>query len=688
MSQEKVLEILVKIGLRRPEAKVYVFLAKRGATKARDAAKALKMSKQRLYLIIKSLQRKGIVNATLEYPARFSAVPFENVLDFFVKAKIEQAQLIKQGKAGILSDWRSIATVSESPPAKFTVIEGRAHIYAKIQQMAQNAKEYLSFVVTVPGLARANQFGLFDTTLDHPSKPKIQVRFVTELHGQNMNAVKTLLNRIPKRGFNLIGKTPDLGLKLCPRMVIRDGEETVFFIEQQESEFAGEQDDVCLWTDCRSLVQAFLAMFDDLWHNSTDIGKKIAEIESEKPATKTCVIRDAEAAKKKCDEILNEAAKEILMITSSTGLIDFWRNEYFAKECAERDVSVRIMAPIMSENFEAAQQLLKSFEVRHVTPGYLGTLIVDGRHLFQFRNPLQDQVNPEKMTYYENAFYTNDFEYVEKAKNMLEDIWEKAHIPSAVTMESIIRSAASASVPSGVRKLDVAKTISEIKYFNMVRDEEASKTLTEKGVLFKAISSKKVAAKDLFKEHSRMFCTWGWTVIDSPEPFNLPKMMISALDIEEQSSLGAEDVLLVSSWLKTPSGYGYVPVAVVHNRPEAALFWRGSNLGMPAEQNILTVKKDELQVRVHGNTLFAGWTVPIKFLSGSFCIPPACLLFEGFGVAKPGRFTMITPARVTNKLEYNSLEAFVSFIHPSSKYEAPATEGILLRDCIIEIHPM
>jgi hypothetical protein len=217
----------------------------------------------------------------------------------------------------------------------------------------------------------------------------------------------------------------------------------------------------------------------------------------------------------------------------------------------------------------------------------------------------------------------------------------------------------------------------------MVRDEEASKTLTEKGVLFKALSSEKVAAKNLFKEHSRMFCTWGWTVIDPPERFNLPKMMISALDIEEQSSLGAEDVLLVSSWLNTPSGYGYVPVAVVHNHPEAAPFWRGSNVGMPAEQNILTAKKEELQVRVHGNTLFAGWTIPIKFLSDSFC-----LLFEGFGVAKPGRSTMITPARVTNKLEYNSLEAFVTLMHPSSKYEAPGTEGILLRDCIIETHPI
>jgi sugar-specific transcriptional regulator TrmB len=160
-------------------------LAKRGPIKAADAAKALKISKQRVYPIIKSLQSKGIVNSTLERPARFSAVPFEKVLDLFVKAKFEQAQRIQQNKDALLSDWQSIAVAEGgSSPAKFTVIEGRSYVYSKIQQMIQETKRHLSFVATVPSLARADQFGLFDAAFNHPSRSKIRFRFLTELSGQ------------------------------------------------------------------------------------------------------------------------------------------------------------------------------------------------------------------------------------------------------------------------------------------------------------------------------------------------------------------------------------------------------------------------------------------------------------------------------------------------------------------------
>jgi sugar-specific transcriptional regulator TrmB len=685
VSQEKILKTLVSLGFTQWDAKVYVLLAKRGPIKARDAAKVLKISKQRLYPIIRSLQSKGIVNSSLERPARFSAVPFEKVLDLFVKAKMAEAQRVQQNKDAILSDWQSIAVAEgDSSPSKFTVIEGRHYIYSKIQQMVQETKSHLSFVATVPSLARADQYGLFDAAFSHPLKSKIRFRFLTEISDQNVNAVKLLLKKTPRGGLKLEGKTPDLGLKLCPRMVIRDEEETVFFIDAKNGEFATERDAVCLWTNCKSLVRAFSTMFEDLWRNATEIEKKIVELETDMPTPKTYIISDAEVAKKQYEETLSKAKKEIVMMTSSTGLTEFWRNKRFVAECTGRGVSVRIMAPITGENFDAAQHLLKSCDVRHVAISYLGTAVIDGQHLFQFKNPPSKQIKSENMAY-SNVFYTNDFEYVKKAKNMLEDIWTRAHTPSALTIESIIKQASATSAPPKLRKLYVKKTLSELKHVTI--NAEASKALTEKQVLHRAVSAEKVPAKDLFKEFSRMFTTWGWAVIDPPKSFNLPKIMISAVHIEKQSSLGEEDTVHVSLWLKTPTGYGFVPVAVVHDRPDTAAIWKRSNTGTPAEQNIQTVKKDEIQVRVHGNTVFAGWTVPIKLWPPPYSIPPACILFEGYGQAKPGRSTMITPAGVTNKMEYNSVEAFVTFMHPASKYEGSGTEGILLRDCVIDVYP-
>ena len=109
MSQEKVLKTLQSLGLSQFDAQVYLFLGKRGPQKGIDIAKALKMQKQHLYLILKNLQSKAIVSATIERPARFSAVPFEKVLDMYVKSKMDEAQRIKDGKTEILSDWQSVA---------------------------------------------------------------------------------------------------------------------------------------------------------------------------------------------------------------------------------------------------------------------------------------------------------------------------------------------------------------------------------------------------------------------------------------------------------------------------------------------------------------------------------------------------------------------------------------------------
>jgi sugar-specific transcriptional regulator TrmB len=690
VSQEKILKTLVSLGLTQWDAKVYILLAKRGPIKARDAAKALKISKQRLYPIIKSLQSKGIVNSTLERPARFSVVPFEKVLDSFLKAKIEQTQRIQQNKDGLLSDWQSITVAeSTSSPAKFTVIEGRSYIYSKIQQMIQDTESHLSFVATVPSLARADQFGLFDAAFNHPLKSKIQFRFITELSEQNANALKALLKKKPKAGFNIEGKTPDLGLKLCPRMVIRDEEETVFFIDPRKGEFASEQDDVCLWTNCKSLVHAFLAMFEDLWRNATDIEKKIFEIETGKPTLKTHVISDAETAHNKYHEAMRSAKDEIIMMTSSKGLIACWKGIGLVREWTKRGVSIKIMAPITSENLEAAQQLLRCCEVRHVPTGYLGTTIVDGQHLFQFKNPPPEEEKLRAIPYFENTFYTNDFEYVKKTKNMLGDIWKNAHIPSSVTLESIIRPPAPQSATQdSVIPLLSKKIMKQKSNINLIiKDKKRLKTLTEKDVLNKFIYSQKEKAKIGTKDRIIMYASTGQAIIHPPEYFSLPDMLIQALHIDKKSSFGAEDALIISLWLATAKGHAYVPVAVVQDHPGTTEFWESWHKGFPAQQNIQLVKKDELQIRMHCNTLFAGWTVPIPLLPKPYSLPPSAILLEAYGNVKTGAFSYVTRSGYKVKGELNGFEAFVTLFHSSSKYTGPGTEGVLHRELIGEMCP-
>jgi len=680
MSQERVIKTLVSLGLTQLDAKVYILLAKRGPIKAREAAKALKISKQRLYPILKNLRSKGIVNSSFEYPARFSAVQFEKVLDSFLKAKMEQVRSIQQNRDEILSDWQSIAINEEdSSPAKFTVIEGRLHLYSKIQQMIQDTREKLSFVATVPSLARADQFGLFDAAFNHPSRSKIKFRFLTELSGKNANAMKALLERISKADFNIEGKTPELGLKLCPRMVIKDEAEAVFFIDPNKGELANEQDEVCLWTNCKSLVHGFLAMFEDLWRNATDIEKKIAEIETGKLTPKTYVMPETVAIGKYY-KTLQSAEEEIMLMTSSEGLIEYSKQGSLIEKWKKSGVQVKLMAPIVRENSKEAQQLQKIFAVRHVPENYILITIVDGKHLFQFKALPTEQETLGSIPNFGKTFYTNEFEYIEKMKTTLNDIWKNARTPSAVSLEEITGS----HVPSLSPFLEniLSKTNGA-----KITDVKPPGTISEKEVIDKIVGAEKIIAKDHAKDISRMYASIAHVAIHPPDNFNLPRMLILVYKVEKQSTFGAEDGLTVSLWLETPTGHAYVPVANVGDNPKSQQRKKAIYAGRPAGQNVQLVREDELQIRVHGNTMFVGWTVPIP-LYPLYVLPPACLLIEGYGNVKTSGFTVLHPSGFKSKIEENYFDAFVTFIHPSSKYSGPGTDGVFARDYIMTTFPL
>jgi sugar-specific transcriptional regulator TrmB len=682
LSQEKVLKTLGDLGLTKIDSKIYIYLAKRGPQKGNAISKALKIQKYQLYRSLKKLQSKAIVSATLEHPARFSAVSFEKVIDLFIRAKLEEAQSIQHEKSELLSSWQAIQ-VEATPEvtARFMVIEGRNTIYSRIKQMINETKSQLSIISTVSGLARADQFGLLDAGFKHSLKSKVQFRLLTHVSEQNLRTMKTLLKETPKAGLIFEIRNPNLGLKLFPRMVIRDEEEVVFFITPKVDVPLSEQDNVCLWTNCKSLVGSFLVMFENLWRNSMDIERKIVEIETGKPTPKTFVISDAEVVKKKYDEILQSAKEEILLLTSSKGLIESWKNLPQLKSWNRRGISVKIMAPVVKENVDAVEQLSKLCTVRHVPIHYWGTTIVDGKHLFQFKTPSPDQRKLEPTPRFGKAFYTDDLEWVEMMKSALNDIWRSAQTPSAVTLESMVGPYEPPVVPIPKDMLQ-AKTID-----GKIIDFKPPGTITEREVINKILHARKIPAKDSAKEVTRMYASIGIAAIHPPNHLNLPEMLIHIKKIEKQSTFGAEDAMTIYSRLETPTGRAYLPVATVGDSPQVQPIRKVMFANTPAAQNVQLVKKDDLQVRVHGNTMFAGWTVPIPLYPPPYVLPPACLLIEGYGNVKTLAVTLLNPSGFKLEIEENLFDAFVTFMHSSSKYSGPGTDGCFARDYIITSTP-
>jgi sugar-specific transcriptional regulator TrmB len=106
LGRDKLLRVLISFGIGRLDAEVYLYLATKGPKKGREISNELKMYRQQLYRSLKNLQKKGLVKASLEHPALFSAVTIEDALNSFREIRLEEAQFIKEKKDELLSSWR------------------------------------------------------------------------------------------------------------------------------------------------------------------------------------------------------------------------------------------------------------------------------------------------------------------------------------------------------------------------------------------------------------------------------------------------------------------------------------------------------------------------------------------------------------------------------------------------------
>jgi sugar-specific transcriptional regulator TrmB len=668
LTEEKVREVLKDLGATAKEAEIYIFLAKHGTLKAREISKRAKTHKALVYRILASLENKGLVTPTLEAPARFTTVNFETLIDLNIKAKREEAALLENKKKELLDYWKNInQTKLEQALEKFTVIDGRNRIYPRISQMIKETKEQFCAVASVPSLLLAEQYGALDSAFSHPSRSKIQFRFLTELNEQNLSEIRSLLKKTPTKDFNFKGRNPDLGLSLFPRMAIRDSEEIVFFITPTDGKKMRDEDDVCLWTNSKALIQAFKTLFEDLWSNATDLMASLATLDSDRSTSRSYIIADETTARNKYDVVMTSAKKEVIMMTSSKGLIAWAQSKMMLKQLTEKGVTLKIMAPIVNENLEAAKQLSKNHAVRHVPISYLGTTIIDGNHLFQFKGSDSDQKDIRAWPNFENTYYTNDVRTVKRISKMLNNVWKDASTPSSFTLESLHG--------SSLLQVPISKT-------QIGADKRVSSQVSVDGKDFvNHAQSQMMAARR----------TTGHALVHPPSYFGMPDMEILVHHYLRHSIFGESNMMEIYLQLETPKGLEYIPVAVLETNlhPGVISGYKKIFAGTPAAQNIQLVKPEQLQARLTGRNFFAGWTVPIPLPPTSKSLPPSCILFEGYGNIKNQTYTWQFPSGFRALIEWNGFDAFATFLDPTWRYAGPGTHGRVGTDVsVVAIPPI
>jgi len=211
-----------------------------------------------------------------------------------------------------------------------------------------------------------------------------------------------------------------------------------------------------------------------------------------KKGEETYVITNADVACEKVNEALISAEKEIILLTSSEGVVGIRDNKVLLKNWQEKGIRVKVMAPITGENLKAARDLSKQVAIRHVAACYSGITIVDGQHLFQFKIPLPDQEKLEVVKRLESTIYTNNLEYVQRTKDMLNEIWKGAFDLSKVIVGSLARMPVP-TVNGSTHVFEIASIMvrRNIGAVIVTRDSEPLGIITERDIIERVVLANK-----------------------------------------------------------------------------------------------------------------------------------------------------------------------------------------------------
>lgn len=258
-------ETLMKLGLSRNEARVYIFLVRKREAKASEISAALLLNRTETYRILMNLQKMGLISTVFEKPLKFIALPLEKSLSLLIETKKLSISALEMEKEKIIESWRSLPKNDVPVPKReiFQVLEGYEHINLKARDMIEDVESEVYICASEDCLGRFYYAGLLDA-LEENAKRGVRVMFLTKNSPRNIFFMRDLKRSSVRYLQSELDETPFF--------IIADNEEMLLFLDSiMEENRLGKP--VALYTNCMVLIKALHRLFMTLWNNSADSGK-------------------------------------------------------------------------------------------------------------------------------------------------------------------------------------------------------------------------------------------------------------------------------------------------------------------------------------------------------------------------------------------------------------------------------
>ena len=254
---EKITEDLVKFGLTKSQAKVFIYLGKYGSKTSPEVCKDLKLPRTETYHILNALTNKGIVVTEFSHPTKFSAVKMENAIKIMVKTEQAKLSMLAEKEKQITTLWNKIPSFftpsSQNESEKFQMLQGSPRIHSKMRNMITNSKKSCKLLCGAKDLSRF----YYSNLLENFETPELDTKLIISSEA----VIPEFLGKMNKSKIRALPST--MARNQC--FLIKDDSELLIFL--RNANFPAKEI-FAFWTDSASLIESIKLLFNYSWKSS------------------------------------------------------------------------------------------------------------------------------------------------------------------------------------------------------------------------------------------------------------------------------------------------------------------------------------------------------------------------------------------------------------------------------------
>lgn len=261
-------QTLRRLGLTLDQARVYLTLARSGASTVKTISIVSRIPREDVYRIMPKLQKLGLVEKEITAPAVFKASPIEETLLSLVQRRIEETSELQTKAMEMLRNFKqnSARENVEEEEAQFVLIPGREASLQRRRKKTSNAQRSIVAVTSWNRFPR----GLY-TYAEEVKKALdrgVEIRFVTDKPESQDSIPKVMANLMKNPSFKIRYTTTPIAAIIA----VYDEKEVYLFTSAPTD----SAESPALWSNNPSLLKLAQKYFEIMWSTSYEIKHTLA----------------------------------------------------------------------------------------------------------------------------------------------------------------------------------------------------------------------------------------------------------------------------------------------------------------------------------------------------------------------------------------------------------------------------